>query len=82
MDPTGMARTPTFCRVHPALLAQNLASDRTIARSDGYLYGMIRVGRALMPAYGHQIGHYDRWHIVNYVRTLQGPVAGAEEAEN
>lgn len=25
-----------------------------------------------MPAYGHQIGHYDRWHIVNYVRRLQG----------
>ncbi len=80
--PDGNGANAYLLPVHPALLAQNLASDRTIDRSDGYLYGMIRVGRALMPAYGHQIGHYDRWHIVNYVRTLQGPVAGADEAEN
>jgi hypothetical protein len=24
-----------------------------------------------MPPYGHQIAHFDRWHIVNYVRQLQ-----------
>ena len=28
-----------------------------------------------MPAYGHQIGHYDRWHVVNYLRRLQGAAA-------
>ncbi len=39
---------------------------------DGYYYGIIRVGRGLMPAYGHQLTHYDRWHVVNYVRQLQG----------
>jgi len=52
-----------------------------VARSDGYLYGMIRVGRALMPAYGHQISHYDRWHIVNYVRQMQGVGPGSGEAD-
>jgi len=54
------------------MLAQSLIAQPTIERTDGYLYGMIRVGRGLMPSYGHQITHYDRWNIVNYVRTLQG----------
>ena len=36
-----------------------------------------------MPPYGHQIGHYDRWHVVNYVRQLQGqiPEPGQEPNE-
>ncbi len=38
---------------------------------DGYLYTIIRIGRGIMPAYGHQISHYDRWHVVNYLRSLQ-----------
>lgn len=33
-----------------------------------------------MPAYGHQISHYDRWHIVNYVRQMQGVGPGSGEA--
>lgn len=55
----------------PALAAYNLAMDPVQSYADGYLYGMIRVGRGLMPAYGHQITHFDRWNIVNYVRQLQ-----------
>ncbi len=70
--PDGNGANAYLLPVHPALQVQNLQSEATIARSDGYIYGMIRVGRTLMPAYGHQIGHYDRWHIVNYVRHLQG----------
>lgn len=42
------------------------------ARSDGYLYGVIDVGRGLMPPYGNRITHLDRWAIVHYVRQLQG----------
>ena len=30
-----------------------------------------------MPPYGHQIPNFDRWHIVNYVRQLQGRPRGA-----
>lgn len=55
----------------PALAAYNLAMDPVQGYPDGYIYGMIRVGRGLMPAYGHQITHFDRWNIVNYVRQLQ-----------
>jgi mono/diheme cytochrome c family protein len=63
----------------PALAAYNLALDPVAGYPDGYLYGMIRVGRGMMPAYGHQITHFDRWNIVNYVRTLQAGAAGAGE---
>ena len=51
-----------------------LISDRAQGFTDGYLYGMIRTGRGLMPAYGHRISHFDRWNVVNYLRVLQGVV--------
>lgn len=55
----------------PALTVYNLAGDVVQGYPDTYLYGMMRVGRGLMPQYGHQITHFDRWNIVNYVRQLQ-----------
>lgn len=61
--------------------AYNLLTGNARNYPDGYIYGMIRQGRGVMPSYGHQIAHYDRWHIVNYVRSLQNggaaPAAGA-----
>ena len=62
------------------MLPMPLISPQAIGYTDGYLYGMIRVGRGLMPPYGHQIGHFDRWNIVNYVRTLQGVLPPAQAA--
>ena len=53
------------------LMAFNLSGPVVAGYSDGYIYGIIRVGRGLMPPYGHQISHFDRWNIVNYVRVLQ-----------
>jgi mono/diheme cytochrome c family protein len=38
--------------------------------SDGYLYGIVRVGRGLMPAYGDRMTHLDRWALVHYLRHL------------
>lgn len=58
-------------RVAPALV-RSLLEPSTEALTDGYIYSMIRVGRGQMPQYGHQISHYDRWHVVNYLRQLQG----------
>lgn len=80
--PDGAGTTGYIFELHPAMAAYPLGGEAALARSDGYIYGMIRVGRSLMPGYGHQIGHYDRWHVVNYVRQLQGLAAGAEEAVN
>jgi mono/diheme cytochrome c family protein len=48
-----------------------LNAAATAARSDGYLYGVIRVGRGLMPSYGDRVGHNDRWAVVHYLRDLQ-----------
>ncbi len=39
--------------------------------TDGYIFGMIRNGRGLMPTY-NRIEESDRWDIVNYLRALQG----------
>lgn len=51
-----------------------LTTDLARGRSDGYLYAIIRHGRGAMPAYGHDKirDRTDRWHVVNYVRSLQG----------
>jgi len=49
----------------------NLTMDITKARTDGYIFGMIRNGRGLMPPY-NRIEEMDRWDVVNYVRALQG----------
>lgn len=41
------------------------------ARSDGYIWGIIRNGRGAMPSY-NRIEELDRWDVVNYIRGLQG----------
>ena len=55
--------------------APSLTTDQAKGRSDGYLWGMIRNGRGLMPPY-NRIEEMDRWDVVNYVRGLQGKLAG------
>lgn len=49
----------------------NLTTDMTKARTDGYIFGMIRNGRGLMPPY-NRIEELDRWDVINYLRALQG----------
>ncbi len=51
----------------------NLLMDITKNRSDGYIFGMMRNGRGLMPSY-NRIEESDRWDVVNYLRALQGKV--------
>lgn len=57
-------------------IAPPVSTGAAVELPDGYLYGVIRVGRGLMPAYGGQVSHMDRWHIVNYMRSLQQGAAG------
>jgi mono/diheme cytochrome c family protein len=47
------------------------AASAAPGRTDGYIWGMIRNGRGLMPSY-NRIEELDRWDVVNYVRGLQG----------
>jgi mono/diheme cytochrome c family protein len=51
--------------------APNLTLPMTAERTDGYLYGIIDVGRGLMPPYGPRMSDLERWATVNYVRQLQ-----------
>ena len=59
----------------------SLISDVTKARTDGYIFGMIRNGRGLMPTY-NRIEEPDRWDIVNYVRSLQGKIGTAPDTSH
>ncbi|HJQ21311.1 MAG TPA: cytochrome c [Gemmatimonadaceae bacterium] len=42
--------------------------------SDGYIFGIIRNGRGLMPPY-NRIEERERWDLINYLRTLQSGAA-------
>ena len=52
----------------PALVG---AAAPSMTHSDGYIFGIIRNGRGLMPSY-NRIEESERWDVVNYIRTLQG----------
>jgi mono/diheme cytochrome c family protein len=56
----------------------SLLTPVTVGRSDGYIWGMIRNGRGLMPPY-NRIEELDRWDVVNYVRALQGRAPAAAD---
>ena len=61
--------------VRYGVAAPTLLGAVTRARTDGYIWGVIRNGRGLMPTY-NRIEEGDRWDVVNYVRALQGLVTG------
>jgi hypothetical protein len=69
---SGNGRGPALAYGMPA---PSLLTDITKNRTDGYIYGMIRNGRNLMPTYD-RIEDMDRWDVVNYVRALQGKIPG------
>ncbi|MFQ5927079.1 MAG: c-type cytochrome [Terriglobia bacterium] len=41
--------------------------------SDGEIFWKISQGRDLMPGYAGQLRAVERWHLVNYLRTLARP---------
>jgi mono/diheme cytochrome c family protein len=69
--PAGVGTGAYIAQFHPVLPAYNLSGAQVAGYSDAYIYAMIRVGRGLMPEYGSRVAHFDRWHVVNYVRQLQ-----------
>ena len=52
--------------IHPA----KLSDPQLATESDGALFWKITTGKKPMPAYGTRLSETDRWHLVNYVRTL------------
>jgi mono/diheme cytochrome c family protein len=69
----GTGDGPIVAKGFPGIPIAGPASP-TPARTDGYIWGMIRNGRGLMPSY-NRIEELDRWDVVNYVRGLQGRYA-------
>lgn len=49
----------------------NLLSRDMLARPDGYIYGVIMLGKNAMPSYAPDLPEDDRWSVVHYVRVLQ-----------
>jgi mono/diheme cytochrome c family protein len=68
--PLGMGNGPAvkYGLFPPAIGA---GSPAATTLSDGYIFAIIRNGRANMPPY-NRIEEPERWDIVNYMRTLQG----------
>lgn len=77
----GLGAEARIAGKHPTVAVYNLNGPVVAAYSDQYIYGMIRVGRGLMPPYGFRIPHYDRWTIVNYVRKLQMDAGSLAQAD-
>ncbi len=66
----------TVAAVSGVAFVPSIITPATQARTDGYLFGMLRNGRGLMPPQ-NRIPEEMRWDVVNYLRGLQGryPVA-------
>lgn len=75
----GNTGTVTSTGVYPPIVPP-VAAGRSTSLSDGYIYAIIRAGRGLMPGYAVQVPHEDRWHIVNYIRSMQEGGAAAQPA--
>ncbi len=49
---------------------------------DGYIFGMMTFGGAVMPSYANDLSATERWHVINYVRkVLQKGQAGQPTAQ-
>lgn len=72
--PLGMGNGPAT-KYGMAGIAIGAGSNAANTLTDGYIFGMIRNGRGLMPTY-NRIEEMDRWDIVNYVRSIQGKLPG------
>ena len=53
------------------------------AYPDGYIFGMMTFGGAVMPSYANDLSPTERWEVVNYVRTVlqHNPIPAATTAQ-
>lgn len=60
--------------------APALVGAGSTARSPGYVYAVIQVGRGLMPPQGYKMTEREHWAVVSYVQHLQGGTGAAPAA--
>ena len=53
-----------------ALQPYNLSAQQTRDRTDGFIFGYMTFGGAVMPIYANDLSPTERWHVVNYVRKV------------
>lgn len=60
----------------------DLSADQTKQRTDGFIWGYITFGGAVMPIYGNDLNPTERWHVINYIRNvIEKPQAATAEAK-
>ncbi len=57
----------------------DLTAEQTKDRSDGFIWGYMTFGGAIMPPYANDLSPTERWHLINYVRRVlqQGTTVAA-----
>jgi hypothetical protein len=68
--PTGLGDGLVAKRGYPA--PPSFLAPRAMQMRDGQMFHVITYGQANMPSYASQVGREDRWHVIEYIRTLQG----------
>ena len=48
----------------------DLTADQTKQRTDGFIFGYITFGGAVMPSYANDLSPLERWNVINYVRKV------------
>jgi mono/diheme cytochrome c family protein len=71
--PAGMGDGPVTKFGYPPMPI-GAGSNAATKLNDGYIFGMIRNGRGLMPPY-NRIEEHDRWDLINYLRAVQAGTA-------
>jgi len=64
----GKGNGPVAAKFIPPPDLTNAALQK--ARTDGYIEHVIGTGGAVMPAYGEALTAEERWHVVNFLRSL------------
>ncbi|RYY41518.1 MAG: cytochrome c [Chitinophagaceae bacterium] len=58
---------------------RNLMDDYTKKLSDAQIYHVITYGKGQMGSYASQVHPAERWWIISYIRSKQGPAAAATD---
>ncbi|MEI6947481.1 cytochrome c [Paraflavisolibacter sp. H34] len=58
---------------------RNLLDDYTKKLADGQMYHVIMHGKGMMGSYASQVHPEQRWWIIKYIRSKQGPAAPAAD---
>jgi len=65
-----------------ALTPYDLTRQETRERTDGFIWGYLTFGGAVMPTYANDLTPTERWHVVNYVRKAVQAQAPRPATEN